>query len=404
MLPRSSESKWDRLSLLAFLLYFLVCVTEEGDVAGMRQKRCASCEMSTFEDFKMLRQQQILNELLKKLQLQSKPNVTVNYDNLPLIGRNNPRIKALIDQTLRENGHRRVRKSALRTHPENSGREPADIFPSLYESNPEIPPEAVYIEGKPAPSWFDQEGQVAFVTFSPTLRNKFVSKAILNIFLRPPTQPQFYRSPIQVEIYQRFENGTLGAKIATKHDHTFAGRNVQVRIPIDPIDMQGWIEPEGMGKFDTPTVGLFAQVVEDGENLVIFPDESDNSGETTFLELETFDFRSGRNRRNSQNLCRVEANQTGCCLYDLVIDFEKVGWEFVIAPKRYNAYICNGECDPVQMSKSPLGRIAMHAHVDHFLCCHPKEYTGITIVYVDESNQIWVREVPNMVAKKCGCT
>jgi len=44
--------------------------------------------------------------------------------------------------------------------------------------------------------------------------------------------------------------------------------------------------------------------------------------------------------------------------------------------------------------------MAMEAHIDHFLCCHPKEYIGITIVYADESNQIWVREVPNMVARK----
>jgi hypothetical protein len=51
----------------------------------------------------------------------------------------------------------------------------------------------------------------------------------------------------------------------------------------------------------------------------------------------------------------------------------------------------------VKMAKSPLGRVAIHSKMDHFLCCHPKEYTGITIVYVDEEDQIWIREVPNMV-------
>ena len=69
-----------------------------------------------------------------------------------------------------------------------------------------------------------------------------------------------------------------------------------------------------------------------------------------FLELELYDY-GGRQRRSNPHVCRQGANnnQSSCCLYDLVIDFEKVGWEFVIAPKRYNAYICNGECSAMQV-------------------------------------------------------
>lgn len=70
------------------------------------------------------------------------------------------------------------------------------------------------------------------------------------------------------------------------------------------------------------------------------------------MELEILDggHRIGRSRRNTQpNVCRPGSNETKCCLYDLMIDFEKVGWDFVIAPKRYNAYICNGECTQSQV-------------------------------------------------------
>lgn len=66
-----------------------------------------------------------------------------------------------------------------------------------------------------------------------------------------------------------------------------------------------------------------------------------------FLELELIDG-SGRSKRTS-NICQTGTNETKCCLYDLMIDFEKVGWEFVIAPKRYNAYICSGECSSGQV-------------------------------------------------------
>jgi hypothetical protein len=64
-----------------------------------------------------------------------------------------------------------------------------------------------------------------------------------------------------------------------------------------------------------------------------------------YLELELFDMPS-RNRRNANapQVCQAGSNNSKCCLYDLMIDFEKVGWDFVIAPKRYNAYVCMGNC------------------------------------------------------------
>lgn len=55
------------------------------------------------------------------------------------------------------------------------------------------------------------------------------------------------------------------------------------------------------------------------------------------------------------------------------------------------------------MSQTARGTVARRAHLDYFQCCHPKEYSSITIVYVTESNQIWVKEVPGMVARRCGC-
>lgn len=121
-----------------------------------------------------------------------------------------------------------------------------------------------------------------------------------------------------------------------------------------------------------------------------------------FLELELYDYGSGRSRRNT-NTCQPGANETKCCLYDLTIDFEEANWGFIIAPKRYNAYICNGECSGAQLSSTARGQLATQSNLDYYQCCHPKEYTGITVVYVTENNQIWIKEVPGMVAKKCGC-
>jgi hypothetical protein len=54
----------------------------------------------------------ILKDLLKKMELPTIPNVTVDYNNLRFIAPNNQRIRALIEQSRREHNqeHRRVRK------------------------------------------------------------------------------------------------------------------------------------------------------------------------------------------------------------------------------------------------------------------------------------------------------
>lgn len=67
-----------------------------------------------------------------------------------------------------------------------------------------------------------------------------------------------------------------------------------------------------------------------------------------YLELELIGS-SGRSKRSSPQVCQAGSNETKCCLYDLIIDFEKVGWDFVIAPRRYNGYICNGACSATQV-------------------------------------------------------
>ncbi|VDN55183.1 unnamed protein product [Dracunculus medinensis] len=61
------------------------------------------------------------------------------------------------------------------------------------------------------------------------------------------------------------------------------------------------------------------------------------------LELTTFDEYS-RKKRSYQEVCTREMNEPSCCLYSLVVDFDQAGWDFVIAPKVYDAHMCSGEC------------------------------------------------------------
>jgi hypothetical protein len=116
---------------------------------GALARRCISCDARTFEDYKQLREQQILNELLKKLDLPAKPNITADLDSplIPMLGHNNSQVQALIEQTLRERRKQRVKKSVTSRKGglEGTSGEGINYFPALYETNPEVAQQTSYV-------------------------------------------------------------------------------------------------------------------------------------------------------------------------------------------------------------------------------------------------------------------
>nr|AVV64049.1 Growth/differentiation factor 11 [Anisakis simplex] len=62
-----------------------------------------------------------------------------------------------------------------------------------------------------------------------------------------------------------------------------------------------------------------------------------------YMELTTVDEWT-RRKRSSTEKCTREMNEPSCCLYSLQVNFERAGWDFIIAPKLYDAQMCSGEC------------------------------------------------------------
>ena len=101
-------------------------------------RRCASCNAKQFEEYKALRQEQILDDLLMKLDLVVKPNVTVDYDNLPPLNRANARVRQLVERSVME--RRRVKRGSNYISMEN------EYYPSLYEVDAEPTPQTSFIK------------------------------------------------------------------------------------------------------------------------------------------------------------------------------------------------------------------------------------------------------------------
>jgi hypothetical protein len=112
-----------------------------------------------------------------------------------------------------------------------------------------------------------------------------------------------------------------------------------------------------------------------------------------------------RTRRNVGLNCDDKMNEPLCCRYPLMVDFEEFGWDFIIAPKRYDAHYCSGECPYITLQK--------HAHT-HLMkiaspnsaqpCCAPRKMSAISMLYFDQQLNVVYGSLPGMVVDRCGCS
>jgi hypothetical protein len=104
--------------------------------------------------------------------------------------------------------------------------------------------------------------------------------------------------------------------------------------------------------------------------------------------------------------CEDTSTETRCCRYPLTVDFEEFGWDWIIAPKRYVANYCSGECPFVFMQKYPHTHLIQQANPPGMTgpCCAPRKLSGISMLYFDDNYNIIYGMLPGMVVDRCGCS
>lgn len=131
------------------------------------------------------------------------------------------------------------------------------------------------------------------------------------------------------------------------------------------------------------------------------------SGETRLVRNK----RAAARRGHRAHHRRKEAREI-CQRRPLFVDFADVGWsDWIVAPHGYDAYYCQGDC-PFPLADHLNG--TNHAIVQTLVnsvnpaavpkaCCVPTQLSSISMLYMDEVNNVVLKNYQDMMVVGCGC-
>ncbi|XP_065206332.1 growth/differentiation factor 8 [Planococcus citri] len=137
------------------------------------------------------------------------------------------------------------------------------------------------------------------------------------------------------------------------------------------------------------------------------PDFGGDNAFEPYLKFHYDDKVKKRSKRTPvKNDCSENSNHTECCRYPLTVDFDEMQWDFIITPRKYEAYLCDGECPLLYKQDQPHTHLLqqMKTKARAGPCCSPKHMNSINMLYITPRGTILYGKVPGMVVEKCGCS
>ncbi|XP_013862430.1 nodal-related 2 [Austrofundulus limnaeus] len=113
----------------------------------------------------------------------------------------------------------------------------------------------------------------------------------------------------------------------------------------------------------------------------------------------------------SPQVLKKGGEKSVCRRVDLEVDFNQIGWaSWIIFPKKYNAYRCEGSCTgPLGEDLNPTNHAYMQSLLKHYHpervatpCCAPTKMSPLSMLYY-ENGEMLLQHHEDMIVDECGC-
>ncbi|KAJ6643812.1 Inhibin beta B chain [Pseudolycoriella hygida] len=139
-----------------------------------------------------------------------------------------------------------------------------------------------------------------------------------------------------------------------------------------------------------------------------------DQGYRPFIVINTHPRRKIKRQRRSVN---CSPGVTECCREKLYISFADIGWDdWILYPPGYHAYFCRGSCGTaaaITLSGSYYNSVirkymiqrnnSKSKSLELIPCCTATQFSSLQLAYMESNNSATQKTLPNMVVEACGC-
>ncbi|XP_057308211.1 uncharacterized protein LOC130646089 [Hydractinia symbiolongicarpus] len=114
---------------------------------------------------------------------------------------------------------------------------------------------------------------------------------------------------------------------------------------------------------------------------------------TIYLDVE---YINRKPQRSPSNECHV--GQTTCCRKRVRVNLRDFSWIF--KPDEIDIFYCDGSCETKSYGRFLSALIANYKFAS---CCIATKFSNIRMIYIDETKNLYEKEVPGIDADECAC-
>ena len=170
---------------------------------------------------------------------------------------------------------------------------------------------------------------------------------------------------------------------------------------------EGWIEIE---LFQRHTKKHFTELLNFIEITHSLNSREITSPESSLTPILSLTYAVKTRARRQSGSARSCNSQTNCCLRDMALSLDDLGWDWVEAPRFIRVSYCEGNCGSLHLGQYENQREQLMSIYQSTrdiqlvsACCVPTSYDSFPILYQRDDGVVQQTTLSNITALSCGC-